>query len=37
MVVGKSETQGEVAVPVIISEMRTTVVNLEKRSPETGS
>jgi hypothetical protein len=33
-VVGKSETKGEVAVPVVISALRTTVVNLEKRSHE---
>lgn len=33
-VVGKSETQGEVAVPVVIGALRTTVVNLEKRSHE---
>jgi hypothetical protein len=31
-VMGKSETQGQVVVPVIISGLRTTVVNLEKRS-----
>jgi hypothetical protein len=31
-VVGKSETKGEVAVPVIVNGLRTTVVNLEKRS-----
>lgn len=31
-VVGKSETQGQVAVPVTVSGLRTTVVNLEKRS-----
>lgn len=35
-IVGKSEIQGDVAVPVIIGALRTTVVNLEKRSP-TGS
>ncbi|HSI10695.1 MAG TPA: hypothetical protein VK961_01565 [Chthoniobacter sp.] len=33
-VVGKSETQGDVAVPVVIGALRTTVVNLEKRSHE---
>ncbi len=33
-IVGKSETQGDVAVPVVISALRTTVVNLEKRSHE---
>jgi len=33
-VVGKSEAQGEVAVPVVVSALRTTVVNLEKRSHE---
>jgi hypothetical protein len=33
-VVGKSETKGEVAVPVIVSGLRTTVVNLERRSHE---
>jgi len=33
-VVGKSETKGDVAVPVNISALRTTVVNLEKRSHE---
>lgn len=33
-VVGKSETKGDVAVPVVISALRTTVVNLEKRSHE---
>jgi hypothetical protein len=33
-IVGKSETKGEVAVPVVISALRTTVVNLEKRSHE---
>jgi hypothetical protein len=33
-IVGKSETQGNVAVPVVISTLRTTVVNLEKRSHE---
>ncbi len=31
-VVGRSETQGEVAVPVVVGALRTTVVNLEKRS-----
>ncbi|MDR3404756.1 MAG: hypothetical protein P4L99_19790 [Chthoniobacter sp.] len=31
-VVGRSETKGNVAVPVIIGALRTTVVNLEKRS-----
>ena len=31
-VIGKSETRGQVAVPVVISGLRTTVVNLEKRS-----
>jgi hypothetical protein len=31
-VVGKSETKGEVAVPITISALRTTVVNLEKRA-----
>ncbi|EDY22247.1 hypothetical protein CfE428DRAFT_0372 [Chthoniobacter flavus Ellin428] len=31
-VIGKSETKGQVAVPVIVSGLRTTVVNLEKRS-----
>jgi hypothetical protein len=33
-VVGRSEVKGEVAVPVIIGALRTTVVNLEKRSHE---
>lgn len=33
-VVGRSETQGPVSVPVIINGLRTTVVNLEKRSHE---
>jgi hypothetical protein len=33
-VVGKSETKGEVAVPVVVSALRTTVVNLEKRTHE---
>lgn len=33
-IVGKSETQGNVAVPVVISALRTTVVNLEKHSHE---
>ncbi len=31
-VIGKSEAQGQVAVPVIVNGLRTTVVNLEKRS-----
>jgi hypothetical protein len=31
-VVGKSETDGEVAAPVVIDALRTTVVNFEKRS-----
>lgn len=35
-IVGKSETKGDVAVPVIISPLRTTVVNLEKRSHDEG-
>jgi hypothetical protein len=30
-VVGQSETQGNVAVPVLVSALRTTVVNLERR------
>ncbi len=33
-VVGRSEAKGEVAVPVVIGALRTTVVNLEKRSHE---
>jgi hypothetical protein len=33
-VVGRSETQGEVAVPIVVGSLRTTVVNLEKRSHE---
>jgi hypothetical protein len=33
-VVGKSERQDEVAVPVIVNALRTTVVNLEKRTHE---
>jgi hypothetical protein len=33
-IVGKSETQGNVAVPVVINALRTTVINLEKRSHE---
>ncbi len=37
MVVGKSETRGEVAVPVVISGLRTTVVNLEKRPLEASN
>jgi hypothetical protein len=34
-VVGKSETRGEVVVPVIVGALRTTVVNLEKRGHDT--
>ncbi len=33
-VVGRSENRGEVAVPVVVGSLRTTVVNLEKGSHE---